>query len=78
MVAASERVNVMLAVSPAVKERSSDAIWIVGAVVSRVSTVMFTEAAAVLASPSASVNVPAATETTPSVVLLSVGVKVAV
>ena len=39
---------------------------------------MLTDASPVLALPAASVKAPAATETTPSVVLLGVGVKVAV
>ena len=43
-----------------------------------VSTVIVTEAVSVLALPAASVKLPAATEITPSAVLLAVGVKVAV
>ena len=39
-----------------------------------VFTVMLTDASPVLALPAASVKAPAATETTPSVVLLAVGV----
>ena len=77
-VEASDKVKVMVAVSPTPSSSLFVVIATVGGVVSLVSTVMETEPALVLALPAASVNLLASTETTPSVVLLAVGVKVAV
>ena len=77
-VEASDKVKVMVAVSPTPSSALLVVIATVGGVVSLVSTVMETEPALVLALPAASVNLLASTETTPSVVLLAVGVKVAV
>ena len=77
-VEASDKVKVMVAVSPTPSSALFVVIATVGGVVSLVSTVMETEPALVLALPAASVNLLASTETTPSVVLLAVGVKVAV
>ena len=76
---ASERVNVRTAVAPAFRDETPELIAMVGLVV---STVMVTELLAsepaLLVLPAESENFELATETTPSVVLLSVGVKVAV
>ena len=85
-VEASERVKVRVAVSPAPRElsASSSVMAMVGGVVSAavVSTVMVTELfesdASLLVLLAESVNFELATEITPSAVLLSVGVKVAV
>ena len=77
-VEASDKVKVMVAVSPTPSSSLFVVIATVGGVVSLVSTVMETEPALVLALPAASVNLLESTETTPSVVLLAVGVKVAV
>ena len=83
---ASERVKVRVDVSPAPRElsASSSEMAMVGGVVSAavVSTVKVTELLASepsrLLLPAASENFELATEITPSVVLLSVGVKMAV
>ncbi len=81
---ASESVKVRVAVSPTVKLLSLVVIAMVGGVVSAttVFTVMVTVLSASLPSAlallAASVKVLLATETTPLVVLLAVGVKVAV
>ena len=76
---ASERVNVRTAVAPAFRDETPELIAMVGLVV---PTVMVTELLAsepsLLVLPAESENFELATETTPSVVLLSVGVKVAV
>ena len=83
---ASERVKVSVAVSPAPKElsASSSVMAMVGGVVSAavVSTVKVTELfesePSLLVLPAESENFELATEITPSEVLLSVGVKMAV
>ena len=85
-VEASERVKVRVDVSPALREllASSSVMAMVGGVVSAavVSTVKVTELLASepsrLLLPAASENFELATEITPSEVLLSVGVKMAV
>ena len=85
-VAASERVKVRVDVSPALRElsASSSVMAMVGGVVSAavVSTVKVTELLAsvpsLLVLPAESENFELATEITPSEVLLSVGVKIAV
>ena len=85
-VEASERVKVRVDVSPALRElsASSSVMAMVGGVVSAavVSTVKVTELLAsvpsLLVLPAESENFELATEITPSEVLLSVGVKVAV
>ena len=85
-VAASERVKVRVAVSPAPRESSasSSVMAMVGGVLSAavVSTVKVTEllasAPSLLVLPEESENLDEATEITPSVVLSVVGVKVAV
>ena len=75
---ASEREKEMVAVSPAFKEATSDVMAMVGLTVSmeRVSELL-ASAPSVLELPAESEKAPDATEMTPSVVLLSVGVKVA-
>ena len=81
---ASERVKVREAVSPALKEETSERTAMVGGVVSAavVSTVKVTELfesePSLLVLPAESENFELATEITPSEVLLSVGVKMAV
>ena len=85
-VEASERVKVSVDVSPALKESSasSSVMAMVGGVLSAavVSTVKVTEllasAPSLLVLPEESENLDEATEITPLVVLLVVGVKVAV
>ena len=75
----SERVKVMVALSLAASALSLVVIATVGAVVSgtTVFTVMLTDASLVLALSAASLKAPAATETTPVVVLSGVGVNMA-
>ena len=75
----SESVNVMSAVSLALSEEVSEVRAMVGLTVSmlRVSELLESEPSRLLL-PAASENFELATEITPSVVLLSVGVKVAV
>ena len=69
----------IVAVSPAVREFLLVVIAMVGVTVSTVMvTVLSASAPSVLALPAASVKVLLATEMTPLVVLLAVGVKVAV
>ena len=77
---ASERVKVIVAVSLAVRLLSSDEMAIVGGVVSAGTVLTERERMllAVLGLLAASVKVLLATEMTPLVVLLGVGVKVAV
>ena len=79
LVDASEREKERVAVSPAFREATSELTAIVGLTVSmeRVSELLASEPSRLLL-PAASENVDDATEITPSVVLLSVGVKVAV
>ena len=74
----SESVNVMSAVSLALSEEVSEVRAMVGLTVSmlRVSELLESEPSRLLL-PAASENFELATEITPSVVLLSVGVKVA-
>ena len=74
----SESVNVMSAVSLALSEEVSEVRAMVGLMVSmlRVSELLESEPSRLLL-PAASENFELATEITPSVVLLSVGVKVA-
>ena len=74
----SESVNVSVAVSPALREEVSEVRAMVGLTVSmvRVSELLESEPSA-LELPAESENVELATEITPSVVLLLVGVKVA-
>ena len=80
-VAASERVKVREAVSPALRElsASSSVMAMVGLMLSteRVTELLLSLPSA-LVLPAESENVELATEMTPSVVLFSVGVKVAV
>ena len=82
--AASESVKVSVAVSPVLRDATSELMAMVGGVVSAtvVSTVRVTVLLASFSSwlvlPAASEKAALATEMTPSVVLLSVGVKVAV
>ena len=79
LVDASEREKVSVAVSPALSEEVSEVRAMVGLTVSmlRVSELLESEPSRLLL-PAASENFELATEITPSVVLLSVGVKVAV
>ena len=78
-VAASDRVNVIVAVSPAFRVVLSLEIAMVGRMVSTVMViVLLASAPSALALPAALVNVLLATETTPFAVELAVGVKVAV
>ena len=74
----SESVNVRVAVSPAFNEETSELTATVGLMVSteRVTELLLSLPSALLL-PAESENVELATEMTPSVVLLSVGVKVA-
>ena len=75
----SERVNVREAVSPALKEETSELTAMVGREVSTVKvTELFESEPSLLVLPAESENFELATEITPLVVLLSVGVKVAV
>ena len=76
---ASEREKERVAVSPALREEESEVRAMVGLTVSmvRVSELLESEPSALLL-PAESENFELATEITPSVVLLSVGVKVAV
>ena len=78
LVEALEREKERVAVSPAFKESTSDVMAMVGRMVSmeRVSELL-ASAPSVLELPAESEKAPDATEMTPSVVLLSVGVKVA-
>ena len=79
LVEASERVKVMVAVSPALRVETLLEMEIVGRMVSTVRvTVLFASAPSLLVLPAASEKVLDATEMTPLVVLLAVGVKVAV
>ena len=79
LVEASERVKEMVAVSPALRELTLLVMAIVGRMVSTVRvTVLFASAPSLLVLPAASEKVLEATEMTPLVVLLAVGVKVAV
>ena len=78
---ASERVKVRVAVSPAPRElsTSSSVMAMVGREVSTVKvTELFESEPSLLVLPAESENFELATEITPLVVLLSVGVKVAV
>ena len=76
---ASERVKVRVAVSPAFKEETSDVTAMVGLTVSTVKVrELLASDPSLLVLPAASENFELATETTPSVVLSAVGVKVAV
>ena len=78
-VAASERVKVRVAVSPALSEEVSEVRAMVGLTVSTVKvTELLASEPSRLLLPAESENFELATERTPSVVLLSVGVKVAV
>ena len=80
-VAASERVKVRVDVSPAPRElsASSSVMAMVGRMVSTVKvTELLASEPSRLLLPAASENFELATEITPSLVLLSVGVKVAV
>ncbi len=78
-VAASDRVNVIVAVSLALRLVLSLVTAIVGRAVSTVmETVLLASAPSVLALPPSSVNLVLATDTTPLVVELVLGVKVAV
>ena len=80
-VAASERVKVRVDVSPAPRElsTSSSVMAMVGREVSTVKvTELFESEPSLLVLPAESENFELATEITPLVVLLSVGVKVAV
>ena len=74
----SERVNVSVAVSPAINEETSELTAMVGLMLSteRVTELLLSLPSSLLL-PAESENVELATEITPSVVLLSVGVKVA-
>ena len=75
----SESVKLRIAVSPAFREVTSELTAMVGLTVSmeRVSELLASDPSRLLL-PAASENLELATEITPSVVLLSVGVKVAV
>ena len=78
---ASERVKVSVEVSPALKESSasSSVMAIVGLTVSTVKvTELLASAPSLLVLPDELENLEEATEITPLVVLLAVGVKVAV
>ena len=75
---ASEREKVRVAVSPALRDETSDVTAMVGLTVSTVSVSELLESEpSVLELPAASENLELATEMTPSAVLFSVGVKVA-
>ena len=76
---ASERVKVSVAVSPALREVTSEVRAMVGltVLIASVSELLESEPSRLLL-PAASENFELATEITPSVVLLLVGVKVAV
>ena len=78
-VEASERVKERAAVTPAFKEATSELMAMVGLMVSteRVTELLASDPSRLLL-PAESENFELATEITPSVVLLSVGVKVAV
>ena len=75
-VAASDRVNVNVAVSPTFNSETLEAMLIVGSTVSTVRVTVLE--AALFALPAASVNFGEETLITPSVLLSSVGVNVAV
>ena len=76
---ASERVNVRAAISPARKEETSDVMAMVGLMVSTIKVAeLLASVPSLLVLPAESENFELATETTPSVVLSAVGVKVAV
>ena len=76
---ASERVKVRAAVSPAFRDEISDVTAMVGLTVSTLKvTELLASDPSLLVLPAASENFELATETTPSVVLSGVGVKVAV
>ena len=80
-VEASERVKVRVDVSPALRElsASSSVIEILGRMVSTLKvTELLASVPSLLVLPAESENFELATEITPSVVLLSVGVKVVV
>ena len=78
-VEASERVNVREAVSPALKEETSELTAMVGLTLSMEKvTELFESDPSLLALKAESENFELATEITPSAVLLSAGVKVAV
>ena len=78
-VEASERVNVREAVSPALKEETSELTAMVGLTLSTEKvTELLASVPSLLVLPAESENFELATEITPSEVLLSVGVKVAV
>ena len=78
-VEASERVKVMVAVSPAFRAVTLLEMAIVGRMVSTVRvTELLASAPSLLVLPAASEKVPEATEITPLAVLSAVGVKVAV
>ena len=75
----SERVNVREAVSPALKEETSELTAMVGLTLSTEKvTELLASVPSLLVLPAESENFELATEITPSEVLLSVGVKVAV
>ena len=75
---ASERVKVIVAVSPALRALTLLEMATVGRMVSTVRvTVLLASAPSLLVLPAASLKVPDATEITPLVVLFAVGVKVA-
>ena len=75
----SERVNVREAVSPALKEETSELTAMVGLTLSTEKvTELLASVPSLLVLPAESENFELATEITPLVVLLSVGVKVAV
>ena len=79
LVDASERVKVTVVVSPAFNDEALDVIAMVGLTVStlRVKTLLLSDPSA-FSLPAESENFDEATLITPSVVLLSVGVNVAV
>ena len=78
-VEASERVKVIVAVSPALRVETLLVIAIVGRIVSTVRvTVLLASPPSLLALPAASAKAAEATEITPFAVELVVGVKVAV
>ena len=78
-VAVSLKVNARLAVSPAFRADCADVMAMVGNTVSTVNVlVLLASDPSLLLLPAASLKVPLATLTTPLVVLLAVGVKVAV
>ena len=75
----SERVKVREAVSPALKEETSELTAMVGLTLSTEKvTELFESEPSLLVLPAESENFELATEITPSEVLLSVGVKMAV